>query len=409
VAHAGALYAPFKVPRAVSTLMSTRVFPPQGNGGEMSADTTSNNVRTALFISPEAPIPGAGGGGLRSASLLQYLKTKYEVEVFSFHLPHHSKSTPARIWRNGWRFLKGTPPLLDRFAGFESQLTPLLNSRHYALGVIEHFWCAPYARILRPHCDRLVLDLHNIESELARTHARALRGLESRAMSRFANAYQRLEREWLPHFDTLLVTSDDDRRRIHHPNVIVYPNALPEIARPAAAETDCIVFSGNLEYHPNVEAVRWFQAQIWPRIRERAPQTIWKLVGRNENAVRSIVAGDNRIVFTGPIDDAVATLAEAKVCVVPLLSGSGTRFKILEAWAAGRAVVSTSLGAEGLGAQHETHLLIADDAAAFGDAVVQLLNDPILRKRLGYAGREQYLDRFTWPAAWKALASEGGF
>ncbi len=371
--------------------------------------TTSNNARTALFISPEAPTPGAGGGGLRSASLLEYLKTKYAVELFSFNLPHHSKSTPARIWRNAWRFLKGVPPLLDRFAGFESQLEPLLNNRRYTLGVIEHFWCAPYARILRPHCDRLVLDLHNIESELARTHARALRGPESIAMSRFAAAYQHLEHEWLPRFDTLLVASDDDRRRIHHPNLIVYPNALPEIARPATAETDCIVFSGNLEYHPNVEAVRWFHAQIWPRIRDRAPQTIWKLVGRNENAVRSIVAGDNRIEFTGPIDDAIATLAEAKVCVVPLLSGSGTRFKILEAWAAARAVVSTSLGAEGLGARHETHLLIADDAAAFSDAVVQLLNDPALRKRVGDAGRELYLQRFTWPAAWKALASEGGF
>jgi polysaccharide biosynthesis protein PslH len=354
----------------------------------------------ALFLSPETPEPGAGGGGLRSASLLAYLRQHYDVEVAGFTLPYHSKSLAARAWRNGWRYVRAAPPLIDRFAGFESQLDPFLRDRHYSLGVIEHFWCAPYARALRPHCDRLVLDLHNIESQLARTHARAAGGLESIAMRRFAGAYERLEHEWLRKFDLLLVTSDDDRRRIDHPNIIVYPNALPEIARPFVPQEDCIAFSGNLEYHPNVEAVRWFHKQVWPRIRE---YTEWRLVGRNEHAVRSIVAGDDRITLTGPVDNPISALAAAKVCVVPLLSGSGTRFKILEAWAAGRAVVSTTLGAEGLSADPGRHLLIADNPQSFADAVIQLLNDPALRESLGESGRALYLDRFTWAAAWRVL------
>jgi glycosyltransferase involved in cell wall biosynthesis len=231
-------------------------------------------------------------------------------------------------------------------------------------------------------------------------------------MRRFAAAYRRLEREWLPQFDLLLVTSGDDRRRVNHPNAVVYPNALPEIPRPASlstnvAESHSIIFSGNLEYHPNVEAVRWFAAQIWPRIRDRAPGLTCTLAGRNEHAVRAIVAASAGITLTGPIDDAIATLAGAKVCVVPLLSGSGTRFKILEAWAAARAVVSTTLGAEGLGAVDGQHLLIADDAASFANAVVRLLDDSALRRRLGDAGRALYLDRFTWPAAWRALETAG--
>lgn len=386
----------------------------------------------ALFLSPETPSPGAGGGGLRSASLLEYLRARYAVQVFSFHLPHHSKSRLARVRRNGWRFVRAAPPLLDRFAGFESQLDPALNSGRYSLGVIEHFWCAPYARTLRPHCDRLVLDLHNIESQLAHSHARALHGIESIAMSRFARAYERLEREWLPQFDILLVASQEDRRRVAglsaaHAQVIVYPNALPdwwgrrsgrlpENAQAAPETTEpgsdtsqppTVVFSGNLEYHPNVEAVRWFHAQIWPRIRARAPGVKWTLVGCNEHAVRPLVAGDDRILLTGPVDDAVAILANAQVCVVPLLSGSGTRFKILEAWAAARAIVSTSLGAEGLGAKHEQHLLIADGPDAFAEATLRLLDDPVLRRRLGEAGRELYLDRFTWRVAWRALESAG--
>jgi len=88
---------------------------------------------------------------------------------------------------------------------------------------------------------------------------------------------------------------------------------------------------------------------------------------------------------------------------VPLLSGSGTRFKILEAWAARRAVVSTPLGAAGLSAIDGQHLLVRDDPQPFADAVIGLLADSSLRSSLVHAGRQLYLDRFTWPAAWANL------
>jgi glycosyltransferase involved in cell wall biosynthesis len=255
--------------------------------------------------------------------------------------------------------------------------------------------------VLRPHCDRLVLDLHNVESELARSHARATRGLESLAFARFAESYRRLEREWLPQFDVVLVASEQDRARVEHPRVHVVSNALPEIPRPTIAEANCIVFSGNLEYHPNVEAVRWFRQRIWPAVRTTGVE--WRLVGRNAHAVASIVAGDERIKLTGPVEDAIASIAEAAVCVVPLLSGSGTRFKILETWAAARAVVSTSIGAEGLGARSGEHLLIADDAEAFVEAISRLLKNPGLRTRLGEAGRKFFVENYTWAAAWRKL------
>jgi glycosyltransferase involved in cell wall biosynthesis len=354
----------------------------------------------ALFLSPEAPIVGAGGGGLRSACLLAYLRSRYAVEVANFQLPHHSKTLFARAWRNGWRFLRGVPPLYDRYSGFESQLDPVLDGRRYAVGVIEHFWCASYAAVLRPHCDRLVLDLHNVESELTRNYARAASGLDAIAGAHFADAYGRLERRWFPEFDLILVASEEDRRRVDHPAVHVFPNALPEVELPRVNEGDCIVFSGNLEYHPNVQAVRWFYSEIWPRAREAVK---WRLIGRNPEAVAGIVAGDSRIELTGPVDDAIAAIAEAKICIVPLLSGSGTRFKILEAWAASRAVVSTSLGAEGLGALSGEHLLIADNSAEFANAILRLLGDADLRCKLGDAGRAWYLDHFTWTAAWEAL------
>jgi polysaccharide biosynthesis protein PslH len=360
----------------------------------------ADSANSALFLSPEAPVAGAGGGGLRSACLLEYLRAHYDVEIAGFTLPHHSKSIPARIGRNAWRFLRGVPPLFDRYSGFEAQLDPFLNGRHYRLAVIEHFWCASYAGALRPHCDRLVLDLHNIESELARTHAHATGGLTALAGLRFARAYARLERRWIPEFDLVLVASDNDRRRIDHPAVHVFPNALPEIALPNVPESDSIAFSGNLEYHPNIEAVRWFRKHVWPRVRD---VTEWRLIGRNPEAVAKIVAGDDRIRLVGPVEDAVAELARAKIAIVPLLSGSGTRFKILEAWAAARPVVSTPIGAEGLGARPGEHLLIAGDPKIFAAAILHLLNEAALRRKLGDAGRALYLERFTWPAAWRAL------
>lgn len=128
----------------------------------------------ALFLTPEEPKTGSGGGGLRSASLLAYLRDKYTVQTVTFTLQPHSKNTAARVWRNAIRLAKGRPPLFDRFSGYEDQVAAALHGR-YAVGVVEHFWCASYAPLLRACCDRLVVDLHNIESELARTHARAAR------------------------------------------------------------------------------------------------------------------------------------------------------------------------------------------------------------------------------------------
>lgn len=361
----------------------------------------------ALFLTPEEPKTGSGGGALRSASLLAYLQGKYAVQTVTFTLQAHSKNSAARVWRNVIRLARGRPPLFDRYSGYEKQIAAALRGR-YDAGVVEHFWCASYAGLIRTHCDRLVLDLHNIESELARTHARAARWPASWASQRFAESYRRLEQEWLPRYDVILTASEDDRRRVEHPDVRVFPNALPEIARPRVAEGNAIVFSGNLEYHPNIEAVRWFRARIWPRVREEAPAAEWRLVGSNPQAVARFIGGDPRIRVVGPVEDAVAHLAEAKVCIAPLLSGSGTRFKILEAWAAGRAVVSTTLGAEGLDARDGEHLLLADDPDDFADAVLRLWNDAALRNRLGDAGWTHYQDRFTWPAAWRKLDEAGG-
>ncbi len=379
---------------------------------------------SALVIAPEAPYPLHGGGPLRTASLIGYLARSYDIDVVTFremgannpldalpegviregrlvNLKQHAKTSFARIVRNLSRALRGVPPLNDRFGGYD---LPLPDAR-YALALVEHFWCAGYVDALKPHCDAVWLDLHNIESELFRSRAR---GVAAPLMHRFARSTRRLERELLPRFSGILVASDADAQRVEGmTRTVIFPNTIPYTPLPSRAKRREIVFSGNLEYDPNIRAVRYFRTAVWPLIRARIPDVQWRIIGRNPHGVRDVVEGDPRIELSGPVGDAIYEISAAQVAVAPLLSGSGTRVKIIEAWAAGAPVVSTSIGAEGLPGLHGQHLLIADDPAAFADTVILILESPPLAARLARAGRALYEQHLTWERAWEALSIAG--
>ena len=161
---------------------------------EPRASASGQSNKRCLFLTPERPALGQGGGALRSESLLQYLRHSYQVDVVTFQLREHSRSLSAKLSRNAARLVRRKPPLFDRYSGYENQIQQSIPAPHYDLAVIEHFWCASYATLLRPLCDRLVLDLHNIESELARSHARAIAGPTKWAADQFARMYIDLER-----------------------------------------------------------------------------------------------------------------------------------------------------------------------------------------------------------------------
>jgi glycosyltransferase involved in cell wall biosynthesis len=297
------------------------------------------------------------------------------------------------------------PPLVDRFSGVGREIGEALEGMRYDIGIVEHFWCAPYGGRMAEVCGRTVLDLHNIESVLHQRCAEVESGATAVAHRVFSGACLELERTWLPRFSEVLTASENDAERARAiapgARVTVYPNALPLAPLPPRASEDAIVFSGNMEYHPNISAVRFFRREVWPSLRERWPALVWRLAGKNPEAVRRFTAGDPRIQALGPVDDAIRELARAKVAVVPVLAGSGTRLKILEAWAAGTPVVSTTLGAEGLGARDGEDLLLADGGPAFAEAVSRLLACTDLRQRVGMAGRLLLEKEFTWEAAWK--------
>jgi len=405
-----------------------------GNMAPSESPAETGGRPRALFLTPEAPYPAIGGGALRSASLLEYLGRRCEVDVIAFReqgsadpaaafppglvrhvhvvdLPYHSRHVLLRIGRNLGRLARAVPPLNDRFRGFEAQIRAHLSGRSYELALLEHFWTASYRDLLARHSKRVILDLHNIESVLLAACARVEPWPVSHAFRRFHSACLRQERAMLPKFDAVLVPSARDARRLDEiaPGAmnLVYPNAIPWVAEPVRAEENAIVFSGNLGYHPNIQAVRFFRRKIWPVLRQRWPSLVWRLVGKDPDGVRAYTSGDPRIEVLGPVANAVEAIAAAKVAVVPVLAGSGTRVKILEAWAAAKAVVSTSLGAEGLAAVDGEHLLLADDPNRFADSVSTLLQSESARRSLGGNARRLYEREFTWEAAWARLGRIG--
>lgn len=158
-----------------------------------------------------------------------------------------------------------------------------------------------------------------------------------------------------------------------------------------------IVFTGSMDWYPNEDAIIYFIDAILPAIRREVPGVVLTVVGRSPTSQLRAAAAHAGVRVTGTVDDVRPYIAEAAVYVVPLRIGGGTRLKIFEALAMGKAVVSTRVGAEGLPLVPGVHFLCADDPAEFARTVVALLRDPARRRTLEAAGRRLVEERFSWP------------
>lgn len=387
---------------------------------------------SALFLTAESPYPMVGGGALRSASVLGYLLQKYETDVICFRqpeaapvdwpaiaalqnvrswreivLPVHGRSALERSLRNARRAVNGVPPLVDRFAGFSGQVGEALGAERYDVAVVEHFWCATYAPQLRPHCGRLVLDLHNLESLWHERCARVLNPLVAPIHHAFARAAARMERELLPQFDLILATSKQECHsvadRFPALRTTVVPNTLQWRERPSLRKEPSIVFSGNMDYLPNQKAVRHFARAIWPEVRRHNPGLHWKILGKAAAKVLPLVGSTSNVTILSDPEDAMIEIARSQAAVVPLTTGTGTRLKIIEAWSAGCPVVSTPIGAEGLDYQDGVNILIEESAKRFAQAVLRVVEDRSLAESLANAGRSRFEESYSWNSAWAAL------
>jgi polysaccharide biosynthesis protein PslH len=385
----------------------------------------------ALLISPEWPWPAAGGGPMRTAALLHALAASYQLDLMLFRedgagegmlppdlplgdvvtlrLPRHARSSSSRLLRNLSRAVRGVPPLVDRFAAAQRAAQTFLHGRHYELAVLEHEWLAPWAPLLRPHARRLVLDLHNIDSAYFETLARCLPLIKGVASRFFARHCRAVEERYFPAFDHLLCTSEEDAQRVQHMRtpVTVYPNSIPlrPRSRGVSPQRWLAVMSGNFEYEPNIDAVAWLMQHVWPRVRAQSPQARLRFIGKGEQGIAALIAGQPGVEATGPVEDPLAEIARAELALAPLRAGSGTRLKIVEAWAADVPVLSTTIGAEGLLPTPAVQL--ADTPEDFAAAWLLLLREPARRAKLADAGRALYEERYTWQATERELRKAG--
>jgi glycosyltransferase involved in cell wall biosynthesis len=255
---------------------------------------------------------------------------------------------------------------------------------------------------------KLVLDTHEIAYDMVRQFSRSGHGLFRRGYA--AADWRKLRREEVAAFraaDGIAACSAADAQRIRdeHPGArtVVIPNAADVDfyqTRPGDPSPDgeTILFFGLMSTLPNTDGILWFLHEIWPKIAAARPSARLQIVGsRPPPAVRAF-AGP-RVEVAGFVEDLRPKLAAAAVLIVPLRLGGGTRLKIVEGMAMNKAIVSTSLGAEGIDAVPGRDLLLADDPDTFASSVLRVLGDKALAERLGTSARALAVAKYAWSAA----------
>ncbi len=286
--------------------------------------------------------------------------------------------------------------------GAQAALDDELARNDYDAVFFEGLFVAGY-RV--PSHIRIILDEHNIEHELLwRSYQRA-NGVARRGFNWLE--YRRLrplEIAWCRRADLVLVTSEREQLLLHallpEKNVQVVPNGVDiEAFAPddAVAETPGrVIFTASFDYYPNVQGALYFAEQCWPLVRIAFPEATWHLVGRNPPPEIVRLGTLPGVTVTGSVPAVQPHLATSQVAIVPLLTGAGTRLKILEALSMRRAVVSTSLGCEGINCVPDCDLVVADEPRAFAAAIVSLLSDGARRASLGAAGRALVEEQYSW-------------
>jgi len=236
-----------------------------------------------------------------------------------------------------------------------------------------------------------ILFQHNVESSLWERQARHASNALLRAVYRLEAAkMRRYERQMVGAFRHIVAVSDHDRASMMAMGtagqITVVPTGVDVGRFREAAATEAtqpvVLFLGSMDWEPNIDGVEWMCREIWPRIRAAVPNAVFRIVGRSPGERTARLAG-NAVEVIGSVPSVEPWLAGAMAFVVPLRIGGGTRLKIFEAMSAGRAIVSTSVGAEGLPVESERNILLADTSTAFADAVIRVLTNGELRKRLG--------------------------
>ncbi len=391
-----------------------------------------------LWLSPELPDPEGNGGEVRLFQIVRGLAERGIAIRFIAPAPAEKIPRAVQLREVGVDLLPVVRPASRaREAVVASLADPRIGAglltrswmawqasiyRHELRGeiqraldepwdgvLIEHDWALDWARDL-PSDLPIGLVFQNLTDVLLTRRASAATGLTRLRTRRDARLARRETDRGIGRVTQAFACSDDDAaeivRRWDVPCAVV-PNGA-DVDRLGLVPSDearagNLLFTGTLSYQPNAEAALWLGKEIFPRVRARRSDATLAIVGRNPPAAVRALATHPDIDVPGRVEDLNPWLTRAAVVVAPMLSGSGTKLKVIEAMAAGRPVVATSIGAEGIAAGDGAELCVADDPQSFADAVIELLDDPATALQIGSAARALANTRYSWDASADAM------
>ena len=399
--------------------------------------TRDDAAKKILILTPQFPYPPQQGTTIRNYNLIAGLAHHHQVHLLAFGDPVPSQGTPVDDLcqtvqvvpppqRSMGQRLKGLvlsrlPDMAQRLpsARFQAALADTLRREDPDVVEVEGIELAQYLFHIadgrgekkRPW---LVFDDHNAEYILQQrafeTDAQQLRRWIAAAYS-FVQ-WQRLreyERRACCAADRVVAVSETDADALRRlvpglePEVVpngvdmdFYTTPVPSLPAQEGPGLDDLVFTAKMDFRPNVDAVLWFAQEVLPLIRRESPETRFWVVGKDPHPRLAPLVADPGIRLTGWVEDVRPYIAGTAVYVIPLRIGGGTRLKVLEAMAMGKAIVSTTLGCEGFDLVLGQELVVADTPAEFAAAVLALLRDPQLRERIGRAARRFAGSRYDW-------------
>jgi glycosyltransferase involved in cell wall biosynthesis len=359
-----------------------------------------------LQIANKFPYPPKDGGSIATLSLSRsFASLGHQVTVLAINTSKHFADpalipaelstlirfisvpvdTDIRITQMIRNFLFSDIPYnAERFISpdFDQKLKELLISDKFDIIQLEGLYLAPYLKTIRAYSGaKVVMRAHNIEHEIWERTVTQQKGLKKWYINNLAGRIRRMELQFLNSYDAVLpITSRDGdilRKlgcRLPSHVVPMGVNAGELLPEHGMLEFPSIFHIGALDWMPNQEGLTWFFENVWGKILEKHPDLVFYLAGRNAPRHFKTLPYPN-IVFLGEVEDAYNFIRSKAVMVVPVLSGSGMRIKIIEGMALGKAIVTTSIGTEGIATTHGTDILIADDPGQFSRNVCTLLED----------------------------------
>lgn len=376
----------------------------------------SGDILKILWVKANKLLPVHSGGDIRSYNIARQLARQHELVFLSYydgprdleyerqlaeHLPgavciatgKAESSTLARGVDYIGRLSSPLPYAVGRFASkvVQAEIQRLFDERRFDVAICDFLDAAVNfpAHLATPS----ILFQHNVETEIWRRHAAtAANPLKKRMYAVEFRKMLRYEQQMVRKFDHVIAVSEHDRGLmetwVEGSRITVVPTGVDlEQYKPnleGQANSSLVVFVGAMDWEPNVDAMEYFCREVWPAVLNKVPAAKMRIVGRNPGDRVRALAGPS-IEITGRVLSVVDHLHQAAAVVVPLRIGGGTRLKIYEAMAAGKAVVSTSIGAEGLDVRHGKDIVLADSAESFSSAVAGLLQDQGLREKYGRA------------------------